>query len=81
MSVSPEMISAVFSLSESDRPFLAHELITSLEAGKDDDSEAAWNDEIDRRITEIDQGHISCQPLDESGKAIRQRLNADSKSS
>jgi putative addiction module component (TIGR02574 family) len=81
VSVSEEMISAVFSLSESDRAFLAHELITSLEAGTDDDSEAAWNDEIDRRIKEIDQGHISCQPLDESLRAIRQRLNAHSKSS
>lgn len=81
MSVSTEMISAVFSLSETDRAFLAHKLITSLEERKDDDSEASWNDEIDRRINEIDQGQITCRPLEESLKAIRERLDAHSKSS
>jgi hypothetical protein len=81
MSVSEEMISAVFSLSESDRAFLAHKLITSLEESKDDDSGAAWNDEINRRNKEMNQGQFGCQLLDESLKSIRERLNPHSKSS
>lgn len=43
----------ILELPESDRAFLAHRLIQSLNSNIDSDAEALWMEEIDRRSTEI----------------------------
>lgn len=48
--------SQVLALSESERAELAHDLIQSLDAPRDNGSEEAWEQEIFRRIREIDSG-------------------------
>ncbi|WP_376697476.1 addiction module protein [Wenzhouxiangella sp. EGI_FJ10305] len=48
--------SEVLALSEADRAELAHELLQSLDAPRDNDVEDAWDREITLRINEIEQG-------------------------
>jgi putative addiction module component (TIGR02574 family) len=57
-------------LSARDRAGLAEALIASLDEDVDDDAEAAWRTEIERRIAELDSGTVSTI----SWHAVRQRL-------
>jgi pilus assembly protein TadC len=46
-------------------------LIESLETLRDDDSDEAWSEEVQRRLREIDEGQISLVPWAE----VRRRMS------
>lgn len=52
------------------RASLAGSLIESLETEVDEDSEAAWSDEISRRIREVEEGKVALLHWSE----VRRRL-------
>ena len=62
-------------LSEKDRADLAGLLIESLEGEPDPGVEAAWADEIGRRIAEIEAGTAKCIPWEEVRQRLHGRLN------
>jgi len=49
-------------LSAQDRAALAEALVTSLDEDVDDDAEAAWRSEVERRIAELDSGSVASIP-------------------
>ncbi len=53
------------------RAELAHFLIESLDGEPDDDWEAAWEVELDRRMAEIENGTVAGIPADEVFAALR----------
>ncbi len=55
----------ILDLPPSDRAFLAHRLIQSLDDGADPDAEALWMEEIDRRSSEIKENRVACRPIDD----------------
>lgn len=65
------VLEAALTLDPADRARLARELIGSLEA-PDADVEAAWRDEIRRRIDEVEAGTAEL----EDWETVRQRLRA-----
>lgn len=62
-------------LSEKDRADLAGLLIESLEGEPDEDVEAAWAVEIERRVAEIDAGAVKSIPWEEVRQRLLDRLN------
>jgi putative addiction module component (TIGR02574 family) len=52
-------------LPERDRAALMGVLIETLDPGSEPDVEAAWSEEIARRLTEIDSGTAETIPLEE----------------
>ncbi len=76
MSVAAEKIPEVLALPMSDRAFLAHQLIASLEDNVDADAEAQWNEVIDRRSREMAGGRLDTRPEEEVIRDIRTKLNA-----
>jgi putative addiction module component (TIGR02574 family) len=55
------------------RAAIASSLLESLDEGRPDDGvEAAWSDEIQRRIEEIDSGKVQLIPYEE----VRRRMAA-----
>ena len=76
MSVVAEKIAEVLALPMSDRAFLAHQLIASLEDTVDADAEAQWNEVIDRRSREMAEGRVDIRPEEEVIRDIRAKLNA-----
>lgn len=52
-------------LSPEDRARLAEELLDSLQEASDADAEAAWEREIERRVTEIESGAVRLVPADD----------------
>jgi putative addiction module component (TIGR02574 family) len=57
-------------LSAQDRVALAEALLASLDEDVDDNAEAAWRSEVERRIGELDAGAVSPIPWAE----VRRRL-------
>lgn len=67
--------SQIFTLSESERAALARELIMSLDGPRDDSVEQAWNDEIVRRVSKVNNGEATLLSRDEFRSKMRARLN------
>jgi putative addiction module component (TIGR02574 family) len=62
-------------LEPEDRARLAEELLASLDAGMDPEVAAAWDEEIRRRIAEIENGTAKLIPADEVFARARRALS------
>ncbi len=76
MSIAAQTVAEMMALPEHDRAFLARQLIASLDDTVDADGEAQWNEVIDRRSREIEEGKVSCRPVEQVIADIRQKLHA-----
>ena len=76
MSIAVEKMAEVLSLPEQDRAFLARQLIASLDDAVEPDAEMQWQSVIDRRSREIVEGDVSCRPVEQVVRDIRNKLHA-----
>ena len=76
MNLSAEKVAEVLALPEQDRAYLARQLIASLDDTVDADAETQWNEVIDRRSREIEEGKVTCRPVEEAVRDIRAKLHA-----
>lgn len=60
-----ELSARARTLSAEDRARLAEELLESLQGEADADAEAAWDQEIERRVAEIEAGVVRLIPAEE----------------
>lgn len=67
-----ELLQKALALPEADRAAVAGSLLESLDQGVDADAEVAWQDEISRRISDLDSGKAKTVPWEE----LRGRLSA-----
>ncbi len=65
-----QLLKQVLTLGEKDRASLAGALIESLDGPADMDAETAWDEEIRRRVEEIESGAVQLVPWRE----VRARL-------
>jgi putative addiction module component (TIGR02574 family) len=65
------------SLSEEERAALADSLLASLDGGVDEGAEEAWEQEISRRIADIDSGKAKMIPWEEVREKLSSRLRHD----
>jgi putative addiction module component (TIGR02574 family) len=65
-----EILKEALALPTEARAALAGSLLDSLDTEVDEDAEAAWAAEIDRRVAELDAGAVRSIPWQE----VRQRL-------
>lgn len=61
-------------LAPEDRARLAEELLASLESEHDQQADAAWDAEINKRIAEVESGTITLLPADEVFARVRRGL-------
>ncbi|MCG5531458.1 addiction module protein [Halorhodospira halochloris] len=66
--------SEALALTEAERAELAHDLIQSLDAPRDNGVEDAWDREISRRIGEINAGQAALVERSEFRRRIRERI-------
>ncbi len=69
-----EIAQEAMTLPQSDQLRLARTLLEKAEACGDLGAKAAWEDEIERRISRIDAGLATGRPFDEVLRAVNQRL-------
>jgi len=70
-----ELLQKALSLSEEERAELAGSLIESLDATVDEAAEAAWNEEIARRIADLDSGKAKTIPWEVARSRISSKLS------
>ena len=75
MSITADRFVEVLALPEQDRAYLARQLIASLDDEVDDDADALWQDAIDRRSREIEEGKVCCRPVEETVRDVRAKLH------
>ncbi len=76
MSIPAEKVAEVLALPMQDRAYLARQLIASLDDTVDADAETQWQEVIDRRSREIEEGNVSCRPVEQVVQDIRDKLHA-----
>ena len=72
---SQEILRSALSLSEHERAEIAASLIQSLDTQTDEDVDAAWAAEIQRRVESIDRGDAQLIPWDDVMREMRERGN------
>jgi len=70
-----ELFREAAGLPEGDRAELAGLLIESLEAEPDEDVEAAWAEEVERRVRQIDNGEVETIPWETVRAELFGRMN------
>ncbi len=65
-----ELLSKALRLPEKDRAELAASLIESLDQPFDPDAQAAWGEEIQRRISDLDNGSVRAVPWEDARRII-----------
>lgn len=68
------MLADALRLDSAARAELAAELLASLDGPGDPDAEAAWNDEIDRRVEAIEAGTVRLEPWEQVKRRIEKDL-------
>jgi putative addiction module component (TIGR02574 family) len=69
------LLQSALSLPANDRAEIAASLIESLDEETEADVEAAWVDEVKRRLESIDKGEVQLIPAEEVMRSMRERLN------
>jgi len=62
-------------LAPEERARLAEELLASLEGGLEPQVDAAWDDELRKRIAEVESGTVKLVPADEVFARVRRALS------
>jgi len=70
---SQQLLESALLLPESDRAEIAASLIHSLDTESDEDVDAAWAAEIQRRVESIDNGQVNLIPWDDVMREMRDR--------
>ena len=65
-----ELLKKALSLPIEERADLAGSLIESLDDAEDDSVAAAWDEEIARRMAEVDSGKVKPVPLEEARRRL-----------
>ena len=73
MTDATKLLNEALQLPSAARADLATKLIDSLDAEVDEDTEAAWHAEINRRLTEVDEGRVLPTPWSEVRESILRR--------
>lgn len=65
-----ELLNQALALTEEERADLAASLLDSLDGPRDEDAEAAWQEEISKRISDLDSGKAKTIPWEDVQKEV-----------
>ncbi len=71
-----DILTQALQMSSQDRAMLAERLISSLDTEVDWDVEIAWQQEVQRRIEQIDKGEVVCVPWEQVLHRLRENARA-----
>ena len=72
-----DLLQKALSLSEEERAALADSLLASLDISVEEGAKKAWEEEISRRIVDIDSGKAKMIPWEEVREELSSRLKHD----
>ena len=72
--IAENVLAQALQMPAKERATIAERLLASLDTKMDEEIEAAWQQEMQRRLAEIDKGEVVCLPWEQ----VLQRLRANS---
>jgi putative addiction module component (TIGR02574 family) len=69
-----KVLSGALTLDTRERAEIAAQLIASLDGEPDEDVEAAWAAEVDRRIREVEAGRAKLVPWDDVERRVEKEI-------
>jgi putative addiction module component (TIGR02574 family) len=69
-----QLLEEAVKLSPEERAALVHSLLESLETDVDENAEAEWRAEIERRVAEIDDGSVKLVPWEKTRPRLRSKV-------
>jgi putative addiction module component (TIGR02574 family) len=69
-----KVLSEALTLDTRERAEIAAKLIASLDGERDEDVEAAWAAEVDRRMREVEAGHAKLVPWAEIERRVEKEI-------
>jgi len=69
-----ELLADALRLDTTDRAKLAAELLASLDGEPEEDVEAAWAEEVERRIDEIESGAVKLVPWEDVKRRVEKEI-------
>lgn len=76
MRKSKSIIDGALQLPREERARVAREIIASLDGPADQDADAAWLAEVERRLDEVERGAAAFVPWDTVRQRVTERLRA-----
>ena len=78
MTKSNDILEDALHLPEPERARIAERLITSLEPGDEAqvEIELAWQEEVEKRVAQIDRGEAKCRPWEEVRDELKAKYHA-----
>ena len=73
---SEALISDALQMPDEDRAMIAERLIASLDHEFEQDTELAWQQELQKRIDDIDKGKLTCVPWEQVRTRLRKNATA-----
>lgn len=73
---SESIISDAMLMPDEDRAMIAERLIASLDHEFEKDTEVAWQKELQKRISGIDEGKVTCVPWEQVRARLRKNSDA-----
>jgi putative addiction module component (TIGR02574 family) len=70
------IIAQAMQMQPQERALIAERLISSLDTEVDEDVEIAWQQEVQRRIAELDNAEVVCLPWEEVLRRLRKNGRA-----
>lgn len=70
------IIAEALNMGPDERAYIVEQLISSLDIQADPDVEVFWQQEVQRRISEIEKGQVICIPWEEVRERLRRRSSA-----
>jgi putative addiction module component (TIGR02574 family) len=66
-----ELISSALQMPDEERALIAERLISSLDHPYDGDVEMTWQKEVQKRLVEIDEGHVELISWEQARRKLR----------
>jgi putative addiction module component (TIGR02574 family) len=77
---SEKLLEEALTLTPEERAEVAATLLESLDEQEDEAVEEAWVMEIEKRIREVESGHVKTVPWSEVRRRLRKAINAQARS-
>jgi putative addiction module component (TIGR02574 family) len=70
-----QLLAEAMALDVREREALAEELLLTVDDGTREEIDAAWAEEIDRRIAEYERGEVKAVPVDDMFRRLRAKYS------
>lgn len=70
-----DVLDSALKMSPEERALIAERLLSSLDNDADPDVEQAWQEEVQRRVRDVEEGRVECIPWESVRNQLRRSVH------